>query len=254
MIAAAAEWSSEGERAPPPRPVLRRSQRHGIILLFATVLLLLVMPSAEPYPAGGALVALLFLLTIAAGMAAMPGHGGYRVALLALPFAIGWLAAWTLDLAVPVGSGKSLRLAPLLGLTLTLLVLANILRVLAVARQISAGVLAEAFTGYLLIAVAFAQTYDTLDQLLPGAFNTAAPPGTATAFFTYFSLVTLTSVGFGDIVPIHPFVRMIAALESVCGLFYTAIIVARLVAAYTPSQVASPTEPGPGEAGDRDDR
>ena len=68
-----------------PRPVLRRTQRHGIVLLLATVLLL-IMPSAEPYPVGGAVVALLFLLTIAAGMAAMPGHGGHRIALLALPF------------------------------------------------------------------------------------------------------------------------------------------------------------------------
>ena len=235
-----------------PRPILRRTQRHGIVLLLATVLLLLIMPSAEPYPVGGAVMALLFLLTIAAGMAAMPGHGGHRITLLALPFAIGWLAARILDLAVSVGSGTSLHLAPLLGLTLILLVLANILRVLAVARRISAGVLAEAFTGYLLIAIAFAQVYDVLDELLPGAFNTAAPPGAVTAFFTYFSLVTLTSVGFGDIVPTHPFVRMIAALESVCGLFYTAIIVARLVAAYTPGQTESPIEAGSGEAGDRD--
>ena len=147
---------------------------------------------------------------------------------------------------MPVGGGAVLRLAPPLGLALTLLVLANILRALATPQRVGAAVLAEAFTGYLLVALAFAQLYGTLDGLLPGAFNAAPPPGAAMVFFTYFSLVTLAGVGFGDIVPTHPFVRIVAALEGVCGLFYTAVIIARLVAAYTPRQVPPPAAPNAG--------
>ena len=45
----------------------------------------------------------------------------------------------------------------------------------------------------------------------------------------YFSLATLTTTGYGDIVPLNPFARSLANLESVIGPFYLAITVARLV-------------------------
>ena len=45
----------------------------------------------------------------------------------------------------------------------------------------------------------------------------------------YFSLATLTTTGYGDIVPLHPFARSLANLEAVLGQFYLAITVARLV-------------------------
>jgi hypothetical protein len=46
----------------------------------------------------------------------------------------------------------------------------------------------------------------------------------------YFSYVTLTTLGFGDITPVHPVARSIAGLEALTGQFYIAIVVARLVA------------------------
>jgi voltage-gated potassium channel Kch len=45
----------------------------------------------------------------------------------------------------------------------------------------------------------------------------------------YFSLTTLTTTGYGDIVPVDPFARSLANLESLIGQFYLAITVARLV-------------------------
>jgi voltage-gated potassium channel len=48
----------------------------------------------------------------------------------------------------------------------------------------------------------------------------------------YFSLVTLTTLGYGDLLPVTPFARIVAALEAVTGVLYIAITVARLVAAY----------------------
>ena len=48
----------------------------------------------------------------------------------------------------------------------------------------------------------------------------------------YFSLVTLTTVGYGDIVPIAGEVRMLAALEAIAGVLYVAITVALLVSGY----------------------
>jgi hypothetical protein len=49
-------------------------------------------------------------------------------------------------------------------------------------------------------------------------------------------MVTLTGVGYGGIVPANPYVRMVAALESMCGISFVAVVVARLVSSYNPKR------------------
>ena len=45
-------------------------------------------------------------------------------------------------------------------------------------------------------------------------------------------MITLSSVGYGGIVPVNPYLRLICALESMAGIFYVAVVVARLVSSY----------------------
>jgi hypothetical protein len=85
---------------------------------------------------------------------------------------------------------------------------------------------------YLNLATIFASAYGLIWELSPGAFvNLVAPaddpPELATML--YFSLTTLTTTGYGDIVPVDPFARSLANLESVLGQFFLAITVTRLV-------------------------
>ena len=85
---------------------------------------------------------------------------------------------------------------------------------------------------YLNLAVICASAFSLIWELSPTAFATlAAPTGGPDEFATmlYFSLTTLTTTGYGDIVPVDPFARSLANLESVLGPFYLAITVARLV-------------------------
>ena len=85
---------------------------------------------------------------------------------------------------------------------------------------------------YLSLATIFAAAYSLIWELNPGAFaNLAAPAGESEEVgnMLYFSLTTLTTTGYGDIVPVDPFARSLANLESVIGPFYLAITVARLV-------------------------
>jgi hypothetical protein len=85
---------------------------------------------------------------------------------------------------------------------------------------------------YLSIAMTFASTYGLIRELQPDALaNLHALAGSEaeTAALMYFSLTTLTTVGYGDILPVDPFARSLANLESVIGQFYLAITVARLV-------------------------
>jgi voltage-gated potassium channel len=51
----------------------------------------------------------------------------------------------------------------------------------------------------------------------------------------YFSFVTLSTVGFGDVTPVSKLARTLAVMEAVTGTFYVAILIARLVAMYVPA-------------------
>lgn len=88
---------------------------------------------------------------------------------------------------------------------------------------------------YLLLGMLWFSLYNLLEAIHPGSFvlqstplSSPRPPGT----LLYLSLATLTTLGYGDIVPVTPIARMLAALEAVAGVLYIAITVARLVAGY----------------------
>ena len=85
---------------------------------------------------------------------------------------------------------------------------------------------------YLLIAVGFATLYATAEILSPNSFQGVRPDTAGDDFgssFLYFSLITQTTVGFGDIVPLHPGARSLSTLQAICGQFYIAVLVSRLV-------------------------
>ncbi len=90
---------------------------------------------------------------------------------------------------------------------------------------------------YLLIGISFAFFYMYIELLSPGSFsNTSAVvdgSGEGSAAFLYFSLVTLSTVGYGDVVPLTDFARTLAGLEGIIGQMYIAILIARLVAIHT---------------------
>jgi len=85
---------------------------------------------------------------------------------------------------------------------------------------------------YLNIALTFASMYRLIAELDPGGFAGMPAVDTGPIFessVVYFSLTTLTSTGFGDIVPLHPFSRSLANLESMIGQLYPATLLARIV-------------------------
>jgi voltage-gated potassium channel len=88
---------------------------------------------------------------------------------------------------------------------------------------------------YLMLAMFWFALYNLTESIYPesfaqaGALSSARVPRPA---FLYFSLITLTTVGYGDVVPVTPAARVFAALEGAAGVMYVAITVARLVAAY----------------------
>ncbi len=100
--------------------------------------------------------------------------------------------------------------------------------------------------GYLLLGVVWAQAYAFVEMLHPGSFSGAIGAATGYRTFSYFSFVTLTTVGYGDILPVHPAARSLAMLEAVTGPLYVAILLARLVSLAMAPQPGSGAERGGG--------
>jgi hypothetical protein len=94
-----------------------------------------------------------------------------------------------------------------------------------------------AIAAYLIIAIAFSFSYLLIEVLIPGAFHfTDRVPRIEDMRFVmtfyYFSISTLTTLGYGDVTPVHPFARTLAMMEALIGQLYPAILIARLVTLY----------------------
>lgn len=107
-------------------------------------------------------------------------------------------------------------------------VVINIITMLVSSKEIKSSFISGCIAGYLMIGICLAffltvvGSFETQVLTLPNAefcFND----------FLYFSLVTMTTVGFGDISPLDPVVRTAAIMTAVAGQFYMAVIVAVIV-------------------------
>ena len=206
--------------------------RHGsLVLMWLVVAETLASPVADRYPHVGAAMALIIVLGVLLG--ARLSVNKKIVVRVVLPLSGLWILA---RLAEGLSDGPHIYnlVSHSVGLVLSCAILWALFDRLHTS-QVTSSVIAEAFISYLIIAVSFSQLYWILNELVADSFNQKVTP-TKSAEFLYFSMITLTSIGYGGIVPVNPFVRIIAALESMTGIFYVAIVVARLVSAYRPLQ------------------
>ena len=98
-------------------------------------------------------------------------------------------------------------------------------------RDVSTDIIAGAIVAYLLMAVMWSQIYFVIETVRPGSFHQSAGTSASTlpAMLRYFSLVTITTVGYGDVTPVGAVARAFANLEAVVGQLYLVIQVAWLV-------------------------
>jgi Ion channel len=95
---------------------------------------------------------------------------------------------------------------------------------------------------YLLLGMAWASAFNVVEQIHPGAFRFVSEPGNIdqlTSKLIYFSFATLTTVGFGDVLPVHPFARSLAIAEAIVGQLFPAILIGTLVAMAMQSRARS---------------
>ena len=118
-----------------------------------------------------------------------------------------------------------------------------LLRFLFSEQQVTIEVISASLCGYLLLGVLWAIVYSLLDLVQANSFSFPSAveelisnePSTLrfgterSATALYFSYVTLTTLGYGDIVPATTTARMLCTVEAIVGQMYLVVLVARLV-------------------------
>jgi hypothetical protein len=175
------------------------------------------------------LTSLLYSLLMIAGVVSMSRHTSIRmitalVALLAISL------RWLKHIMPTPGIVKLGTLAILV--FMIMLTVVTLTKVFAKGR-VTAHRVRGAIAAYLLFGISFSLLYGLLDQILPNSFSLAAGADGFTPerqeALTYFSFVTLTTVGYGDITPTHEISRMFVVMEALLGQLYPATLLARLV-------------------------
>ena len=211
--------------------------RYGSLLLVLSCLLIF-QPFVETI-VGKILIEVLFIAALVAGLRAIDMNRGlfrFQVLLLIVSVVAG-ATGKILDneelFAIGL-IGESLFLF-LVGLT----ILGDLFR----ARKVTEDSLAGAVCVYLLIGLIWTYLYLIVEIFIPGSFSftqgdTRMQMWVSSEFypFYYFSLVTMTTVGYGDLLPVSTAARSLATMEGILGQIYLTILVARLVGMYLVNQ------------------
>jgi hypothetical protein len=202
-------------------------------LLIAIVVLFVVAPFVDRVAYGHLIESLVFTVVLVAGVNAVGGRRRTLLvaAVLAAPvILIRWLNhLWPELLPADLGLVTALLFVSY--------VLVHLLRFVIAAPVVNAEVLCAAISIYLLYAVAWGFVYTLLYRWDPSWFVFTEPTdadATLTGFTAlYFSVQILTTVTFGDILPVSNIARMMALVEATVGIFYLAILISRLVGLYS---------------------
>ncbi len=145
---------------------------------------------------------------------------------------------WFLDLATGPNSIAIAIARHAFGIAFVGFVILLILGHLFATDRVKVDTIAASLCIYFLIAIVWAEIFSIMEIANPGSFVVISGDtpdvrlevgGEGTAMALYYSLVTMTTLGYGDIVPKTAPARMFAAMEAVTGQMYLAVLVARLV-------------------------
>jgi hypothetical protein len=213
----------------------RLSQNKYLWLLLALALLLVVYPFlTETFLERAAFDVLLTLVFLAALRVVFADRRRRLLALLVgAPAVIGLWTGFVLPWLPPLPITLGFHLSAALFLILTV---ATILGDISRQEVVSQDSIFGAFCGYVLVGLTFGHVYCILEYTVPGSFQGRGliperlPSGDRLNYLlNYFSLITLTTVGFGDVAPASDGARGLSAVEAIVGQFYVAVLIAELI-------------------------
>ena len=205
------------------RPFLR--------LLIALVALTVTAPLTQFGQRAGLLFDLAFSIVLLFSLVAV-GPGRYvRIgasATAALAIVLRW---W----AFAAGDSTILLASALVAASLLAFVVYSLLRFLFVTRDVSLDTIYGGVAVYAILGILWGMLYVAIELAAPGSFLQSGRPvrlvdsSSGLVSLLYYSFVTLTTLGYGDVVPMTASARILSAAEAVSGQLYLAVLVARLV-------------------------
>ena len=209
----------------------RWADRYG--LLFLLILLALLLTAANTTWLKIAAVLVQGGVVLFAFLAARAGRRAWRVAIVLVPLAV------ILGIAGRFGDSRPAEtLAAIINFVLPAAAIVVLGRRIVLEPYVSSRTIIGLLCVYLLIGMTFAAAYITI-AVVSGEFfvqtDRAQPVD-----FTYFSLVTLATVGYGDFTAANPIPRMLAAIEGLTGQLYLVTVVAVAVSRIRTKRDRSP--------------
>src|ERR1700757_2227768 len=212
---------------------LRFRRFSTVQLLIAIAVLLISAPFVEELEGGHLILSVLFSLVLLAAVVAVANRKrSLAIALvIAIPAIImRWINQLRPDLLHPAAF-------LVCALVLLAFVIGHLLQFILRAPVVTVEVLCASIAAYLMLGLMWTVAYWLVDQLTPGgafSFNTNRGAQSMNGFTgLYFSFITLSTVGYGDITPVSQAARWLAAMEAMTGLLYVAVLIARLVSLYS---------------------
>ncbi|MBP2145304.1 hypothetical protein J2129_000758 [Methanofollis sp. W23] len=199
------------------------------MLLAFLVLTLIAIPLAVVYPAVTPLFLVLFSMVIITGVFAAQRKRHFLIFVLLL--AVPAISARWISYLFPSAAGEIT--GHLFALLFFSFFTVYLLEIVLRAKTITGDTIAGAISVYLVMGLTWALAYQFMDEIQPGSFAYeigTGPGGTLSLMdYVYFSFVTLTTLGYGDISPVSVAAESAASFEAVTGTIYIAVLIARLV-------------------------
>ena len=214
------------------------------------LLVYLTIPFRTDHPYVNAVTQLLIFNAVVVTLSA----SGAKLKLKGLILAL-WVAGLVLYLRLVLFLGPGEHHGDLVATVIAFLLImavciAAILPYIFRTRQVTLDTIFAAVVAYLFICAIFANSYSLIYFINPHSFN-LTPPAHMDKFYAvytemiYFSMITISGVGYGDIVPMLPFPRMLAAVEAVLGHFYVALLIAWLVGTFISQSIQAREQTAP---------
>ncbi len=203
------------------------SRFSSVHLLVALALLFISCPFIQELHYARVIERLLIAVVFLSSLLAVAGRGSLVLGLLLVGAA--FVGQWV-GFFIPALAPYSL----LPGMAFLIFVIGRMLKYILEATDVDNETLCACLSTFLMIGLLWATGYTLLGKINPKSFGFAAPGQTMDGFEAfYFSFVTLSTIGYGDIAPLTRVAKMLCIMEAVTGMFYVAVLVARLVSIYS---------------------
>jgi hypothetical protein len=206
-----------------------------LFLLVSMLLLFFFYPFFERSTAGTLILDIVFLFILLSSIYAISERKNVFFILLVLAF-VGF-GLTVLNYFLMTASFR-LVIVSAYGLFFAVMAVA-ILSIIIKAKRVTTETIYAAICVYLLLGVIWMMLFSAIEIIEPGSFLSGGAPvvdlsgepvrRNVFASFIYYSFVTITTLGYGDITPASPIARSLSSLEAVVGQLYIAVLIARLV-------------------------